>query len=66
MPAIRCSAPTGPAAFAARATARAFDLAGRVFKGSPASTNLVVPPYTFSGQNTLVIGADDAAKKGAA
>jgi ubiquinol-cytochrome c reductase iron-sulfur subunit len=43
-----------------------FDLAGRVFKGSPASTNLVVPPYTFSGQNTLIIGSDDAAKKGAA
>jgi ubiquinol-cytochrome c reductase iron-sulfur subunit len=42
-----------------------FDLAGRVFKGSPASTNLVVPPYTFSGQNTLVIGSDDAAKQGA-
>ncbi|MFI4866693.1 MAG: ubiquinol-cytochrome c reductase iron-sulfur subunit [Steroidobacterales bacterium] len=43
-----------------------FDLAGRVYKGSPASTNLVVPPYTFSGQNTLVIGVDDAAKQGAA
>jgi ubiquinol-cytochrome c reductase iron-sulfur subunit len=43
-----------------------FDLAGRVFKGSPASTNLVVPPYSFRGQDLLVIGADEAAKKGAA
>jgi ubiquinol-cytochrome c reductase iron-sulfur subunit len=43
-----------------------FDLAGRVFKGSPASTNLVVPPYSFRGQDTLVIGSDEAATKGAA
>jgi ubiquinol-cytochrome c reductase iron-sulfur subunit len=39
-----------------------FDLAGRVFNGSPASTNLSIPPYSFSGDNTLVIGLDDAAK----
>jgi ubiquinol-cytochrome c reductase iron-sulfur subunit len=39
-----------------------FDLAGRVFNGSPASTNLVIPPYSFNGDNTLVIGLDDAAK----
>jgi ubiquinol-cytochrome c reductase iron-sulfur subunit len=32
-----------------------FDLAGRVFSGSPASANLRVPPYTIEG-NTLVIG----------
>jgi ubiquinol-cytochrome c reductase iron-sulfur subunit len=39
-----------------------FDLAGRVFNGSPASTNLSVPPYSFKTSNTLVIGLDDAAK----
>jgi ubiquinol-cytochrome c reductase iron-sulfur subunit len=39
-----------------------FDLAGRVFQGSPASTNLQIPPYTFSNDNTLVIGLDDAGK----
>src|SRR5580693_1605558 len=39
-----------------------FDLAGRVFNGSPASTNLSVPPYSFKAANTLVIGLDDAAK----
>jgi ubiquinol-cytochrome c reductase iron-sulfur subunit len=43
-----------------------FDLAGRVFNGSPAPTNLTVPPYAFRGQDTLVIGVDDATKQGAA
>lgn len=40
-----------------------FDLAGRVFDGSPASTNLRVPPYSYPNPRTLVIGADE---KGAA
>lgn len=35
-----------------------FDLAGRVFSGVPASTNLVVPPYSFEGDNVVVIGVD--------
>jgi len=35
-----------------------FDLAGRVFNGVPASTNLVVPPYSFEGNAVLVIGVD--------
>ena len=35
-----------------------FDLAGRVYKGVPASANLVVPPYSFEGDNVLVIGVD--------
>jgi ubiquinol-cytochrome c reductase iron-sulfur subunit len=43
-----------------------FDLAGRVFAGSPASTNLVVPPYTYEGAQRLVIGIDAANQKGAA
>src|SRR5262245_22906505 len=43
-----------------------FDLAGRVFQGSPASLNLRVPPYSFKGDNTLVIGTDAAAEKGVA
>jgi Rieske Fe-S protein len=33
-----------------------------VFQGSPASTNLSIPPYSFPADNTLVIGLDDAAK----
>ena len=39
-----------------------FDLAGRVFRGAPAPTNLTVPPYTFLSDSTLLIGED---KKGA-
>jgi len=35
-----------------------FDLAGRVFEGSPASVNLRVPPYAFDGPRKLVIGVD--------
>jgi len=35
-----------------------FDLAGRVFKGSPAPTNLVVPPHSYTDDNTLVIGVE--------
>jgi ubiquinol-cytochrome c reductase iron-sulfur subunit len=44
-----------------------FDMAGRVFVGSPAPTNLRIPPYSFSAENTLVIGLDGgAAAAGAA
>ncbi|EED33867.1 ubiquinol-cytochrome c reductase, iron-sulfur subunit [gamma proteobacterium NOR5-3] len=35
-----------------------FDLAGRVYSGVPASSNLEVPPYSFESQNVLVIGVD--------
>jgi len=35
-----------------------FDLSGRVFNGSPAADNLVVPPYSFDG-DTLIIGVDE-------
>ncbi len=41
-----------------------FDLAGRVFDGSPASVNLRIPPYNIEAESKLVIGVD--AKKGAA
>ncbi len=43
-----------------------FDLAGRVFDGSPASVNLRVPPYTFSNAQTLILGEDSTSQKGAA
>ncbi len=39
-----------------------FDLAGRVFKGSPAPTNLVVPPHSYSDDDTLVIGVETKAE----
>lgn len=33
-----------------------FDLSGRVYDGVPAPTNLVVPPYRFLSDSTLLIG----------
>jgi ubiquinol-cytochrome c reductase iron-sulfur subunit len=36
-----------------------FDLAGRVFDGSPASVNLRIPPYSFPNPNRLVVGVDE-------
>lgn len=35
-----------------------FDLAGRVFRGVPAPSNLEVPPYRFESDTVLVIGED--------
>jgi ubiquinol-cytochrome c reductase iron-sulfur subunit len=35
-----------------------FDLSGRVFKGSPAPTNLVIPPHKYLTETTLLIGED--------
>jgi ubiquinol-cytochrome c reductase iron-sulfur subunit len=39
-----------------------FDFAGRVFKGSPAPLNLVVPPYTVVSETKVVVGEDDKTK----
>jgi ubiquinol-cytochrome c reductase iron-sulfur subunit len=33
-----------------------FDMAGRVYKGVPAPTNLKIPPYSFIDNRTLLIG----------
>lgn len=38
-----------------------FDLAGRVYKGVPASDNLEIPPYSFESDNVIVIGIDQGA-----
>jgi len=38
-----------------------FDLAGRVFKGVPAPSNLRVPPYRFVRDDLIVIGQDTGA-----
>jgi len=38
-----------------------FDLAGRVYSGVPAPTNLVVPPHTYLSDNTILIGEDGGA-----
>jgi ubiquinol-cytochrome c reductase iron-sulfur subunit len=36
-----------------------FDLAGRVYSGSPASRNMQVPPHSFESDDVLIIGIDE-------
>merc|ERR1711941_212927 len=36
-----------------------FDLSGRVFNGSPAADNLVVPPYSFESDGVVINGVDE-------
>ena len=36
-----------------------FDLAGRVFKGVPAPTNLIIPPHQYLDDGMVEIGADE-------
>lgn len=36
-----------------------YDMAGRVFSGVPAPSNLVIPPYMFVDDTTITIGADE-------
>lgn len=38
-----------------------FDLAGRVYQGVPAPTNLVVPPHEYLSDNVIRIGVDGGA-----
>ncbi len=35
-----------------------FDLAGRVYQGVPAPTNLVVPPHKYLSDNVIIVGVD--------
>ncbi len=35
-----------------------FDLAGRVYSGMPAPTNLIVPPHRYVGESVILIGDD--------
>ncbi|WP_295390008.1 ubiquinol-cytochrome c reductase iron-sulfur subunit [uncultured Thiodictyon sp.] len=38
-----------------------FDLAGRVFKGVPAPTNLVIPNHKYLNDTTILVGQDQGA-----
>ncbi len=38
-----------------------FDLAGRVYQGVPAPTNLVVPPHMYLADTRVIIGEDNGA-----
>ena len=40
-----------------------FDLAGRVFRGVPAPSNLEVPPYRYVNDNLIIIGEDNEGSK---
>ena len=55
--------PSWPGGFFCPCHGSRFDLAGRVFDGSPASVNLRIPPYSYPNSRTLVVGVDE---KGAA
>ena len=57
--------PSWPGGFFCPCHGSRFDLSGRVFNGSPASVNLVVPPYEYPNEKLLRIGADET-EKGAA
>jgi ubiquinol-cytochrome c reductase iron-sulfur subunit len=51
--------PNWPGGFFCPCHGSRFDLAGRVFDGSPASTNLRVPRYSYPNPHTLRIGEDE-------
>jgi len=38
-----------------------FDLAGRVYQGVPAPTNLAVPPHKYLSDNVILVGEDEGA-----
>ncbi|MDD2758829.1 MAG: ubiquinol-cytochrome c reductase iron-sulfur subunit [Methylomonas sp.] len=38
-----------------------FDLAGRVFRGVPAPTNLEIPPYRYVNDHLIIVGEDNEA-----
>lgn len=52
--------PDWPGGFYCPCHGSKFDMAGRVFSGVPAPTNLEVPPHRFVNDSTIVIGADTA------
>jgi len=51
--------PSWPGGFFCPCHGSRFDLAGRVFNGSPASVNLRIPPYSYPNPATLVVGEDE-------
>ncbi len=51
--------PTWPGGYLCPCHGSRFDLAGRVFDGSPASVNLRIPRYSFPNPNRLVVGVDE-------
>jgi ubiquinol-cytochrome c reductase iron-sulfur subunit len=58
--------PTWPGGFRCPCHGSRYDMAGRVFDGSPAPTNLVVPPYSYRTPTALVIGSENGSTQEAA
>lgn len=50
--------PDWPGGFYCPCHGSKFDLAGRVYAGVPAPTNLPIPPYRFVGDNLIIVGDD--------
>jgi ubiquinol-cytochrome c reductase iron-sulfur subunit len=50
---------TWPGGFRCPCHGSRYDMAGRVFDGSPAPTNLTVPPYSYRTPTTLVVGSEN-------
>ena len=50
--------PDWPGGFFCPCHGSKFDLAGRVFTGVPAPSNLLVPPHRYINDSTILIGAD--------
>ena len=50
--------PQGKGGFFCPCHGSKFDLAGRVYKGVPAPTNLVVPPYKYLSDAVILVGDD--------
>lgn len=50
--------PEWPGGFFCPCHGSKFDLAGRVFSGVPAPTNLLVPPHRYINDSTILIGSD--------
>ena len=53
--------PEWPGGFFCPCHGSRFDLAARVFNGSPAPTNLVIPPHKYLSDTKLLVGEDQAA-----
>ena len=49
---------TGPEGFFCACHGSRFDNAGRVYRGSPAPTNLIIPPHHYAVSGEVVVGED--------